>query len=998
MGAKVSRFEHFEILKDDKGELVKLGPGGMGTTYRAYDLHLRKLVALKIINDRTLPDPSARRRFFNEARAAASIDHPNVARVIYLCPEDAAECSFAMELVEGETLARRITDHGPLAPGEALVLLRPIADALIALGARALVHRDIKPENIMSTKSAEGQGELKLIDFGLAKTVAENSSIFESVHTGERFVGSVYFASPEQIRPKEGIDCRSDFYSLGATLWYVVTGAPPFTGTAFEVQEAHIYKEPPWEKIADFPEPIIDILRTLLAKEAADRPATATALVAQWDGAIAGIESFPTRIEPSRKATSPPAPVPASPTILSSALLPDEAALPPHSGSLSRDPTTGAMQFVRPIPSGIGAELLSTLTRAAQTAQSSPHPGLLSIRSVSDTCIVSDWPAAVTAAQIAKWHRGAPFSKLVFRWLPAIAAAIDFGRARGLAHLGLQPERILVGIDFSAGGSLQAIDLAAWENARVWLDPLAGFDVGLVAAAKGTEAGGIGRRVPACTTVREYIAALARCIRDFAGGGTEGRPLPSNAFNETRSRMLSEAINYRSSASSVAEWAAAFASTPQPASEHPASAIVTPVIATSAAKAPPTPGTPAVPSPAPATAPTSSPAASSPRAKVARRGNRKSRKIGIALATLTVLGMLVGAVWIFVFSPDHESEEFRAVMASAETALAAGDHDRATTRANSAARINPKNKRLLALMERLKPAPPPAPTPQPIIAKTATPAPVRPATPADATLAAPFTNELGMRFVPVKITGPAAGGHPVLFSIYETRLKEFEHFAKKDAWQRQSFQISGDEPAVNLVPADAEAFCRWLNKHYPLPAKWEYRLPTDHEWSCAAGIGTDEDTEAANGTRPPAAKRFTWGATWPPDRPVGNFADQTFARTAAGREHLAGYDDGFAGTSPAGTFPPNDLGLFDLQGNAAEWCFDSTQYRLRGGSYLSATKSEIDLTSRGFGESDARKSMNGFRVVIAESNAASQRDGRSTKIQGAFPPTSAPMPPWILTR
>src|SRR3954466_8256411 len=102
------QFGHFDVLTDEFGVPIRLGHGGMGTTFRAYDRHLRRNVALKIINDRLLAETSSRRRFFNEARAAALIDHPNVARVIYLCPEDAEECFFAMELVKGESLASRI--------------------------------------------------------------------------------------------------------------------------------------------------------------------------------------------------------------------------------------------------------------------------------------------------------------------------------------------------------------------------------------------------------------------------------------------------------------------------------------------------------------------------------------------------------------------------------------------------------------------------------------------------------------------------------------------------------------------------------------------------------------------------------------------------------------------------------------------------------------------------------------------------------------------------
>jgi serine/threonine protein kinase/formylglycine-generating enzyme required for sulfatase activity len=306
-------FDHFEVLTDELGAPVRLGPGGMGTTYRAFDTRLRKQVALKLISDQLLKDPTSRLRFFNEARAAALIEHPNVARVLYLCPENAPQYFFAMELVDGESLASRVARHGPLSPSEALQLLRPVADALTALGEHHLVHRDIKPENIMIARTGSQASRVKLIDFGLAKPMAAAAEDrFVSVDTGDRFIGSVYFASPEQIRSREPLDPRSDFYSLGATLWHVLTGFPPFTGTVFEVQEAHVYREPYWEKIAEAPRPISILLRRLLAKPREARPRDAYALLAEWDEAIAGLDED--RARASRPLPSAAA-VAASPTL-----------------------------------------------------------------------------------------------------------------------------------------------------------------------------------------------------------------------------------------------------------------------------------------------------------------------------------------------------------------------------------------------------------------------------------------------------------------------------------------------------------------------------------------------------------------------------------------------------------------------------------------------------------------------------------------------------------
>ena len=255
-------------------------------------------VNLEIWYNSLLATQESKRRFLNEARAAALLDHPAIARVFHVSDETAQECFFTMELVEGESLGSRVSRYGPLPAGEALLTLRPIAEALGALAERSLVHRDLKPDNIMLVRTGGGGARVKLIDFGLAKSLDDGSAQhFQSVNTGERFIGSVYFASPEQIRPRKGtpMDARSDFYSLGATLWADLSGFPPFTGTVFEVQEGHVYNDPPWEKISPLPLPLRQLLTRLLAKAPANRPSDAAALLAEWDAAIEGLHEYPTQ-------------------------------------------------------------------------------------------------------------------------------------------------------------------------------------------------------------------------------------------------------------------------------------------------------------------------------------------------------------------------------------------------------------------------------------------------------------------------------------------------------------------------------------------------------------------------------------------------------------------------------------------------------------------------------------------------------------------------------
>jgi serine/threonine protein kinase/Flp pilus assembly protein TadD len=239
-------YQHYEILTRPDGTPWELGRGAMGVTYKARDLHLNTPVALKLINARFALRSDAQRRFLREAQAAARLRHPNVASVFHFgmssnYPElataesrasgdpDCDDCFYAMEFIEGETLAARLKRSGPLSPELALALGVQASRALSAAEHRGLIHRDLKPSNIMlASKEFEGderlnqpgQGWVRVIDFGLAKLADDGEG------SSARFIGTRAFASPEQIQSRT-VDCRSDIYSLGATLWYSLTGKAP---------------------------------------------------------------------------------------------------------------------------------------------------------------------------------------------------------------------------------------------------------------------------------------------------------------------------------------------------------------------------------------------------------------------------------------------------------------------------------------------------------------------------------------------------------------------------------------------------------------------------------------------------------------------------------------------------------------------------------------------------------------------------------------------------
>ena len=165
------RYAHFEVEVNPDGYPVILGSGAMAVTYRARDTVLNSTVALKVISRKLAEDPTARARFLREARAAAQIHHPNVARVTHYGEQD-GECFYAMELVHGETLEQRVQRDGPLPLSLALEVVEQTARGLAAGEECGVIHRDLKPSNLMIESHASDQLLVKIIDYGVAKVIA----------------------------------------------------------------------------------------------------------------------------------------------------------------------------------------------------------------------------------------------------------------------------------------------------------------------------------------------------------------------------------------------------------------------------------------------------------------------------------------------------------------------------------------------------------------------------------------------------------------------------------------------------------------------------------------------------------------------------------------------------------------------------------------------------------------------------------------------------------
>ena len=282
------RFEHYELVIGGDGRPVELGRGAMGITYKAIDVDLHCPVTLKVISERYLGDESARLRFLREARAAASVRHPNVASVFHL-GRAGENYFYAMEFLEGETLANFIKRLGRLKVNLALEIASQVAAGLAAVHKQALVHRDIKPSNIMLSLEEGGAVTAKIIDLGLAKSLNEPGAQ-TTISTPGAFAGTPGFASPEQFAGVP-VDIRSDLYSLGVMLWQMLTGQTPFGGTPAEVMYQHQHRPLPLKQLKGIPRPVVVLLEVLLEKDPAQRFQVPAELLDAMPAIVGAIES-----------------------------------------------------------------------------------------------------------------------------------------------------------------------------------------------------------------------------------------------------------------------------------------------------------------------------------------------------------------------------------------------------------------------------------------------------------------------------------------------------------------------------------------------------------------------------------------------------------------------------------------------------------------------------------------------------------------------------------
>ena len=258
--------------------LEKVGQGGMGAVFRAKQISMNRVVALKLLPRKLAQDPKFKERFFREARLSAKLNHLNIVNAIS-CGEEDGYTYLAMEFVEGQTVKKQLEKNGPFSINAGLTLLRELADALVCAESHHLIHRDIKPDNVMLDRD----GRAKLCDLGLARSTEDEDSTITI--TGQA-VGTPHYMSPEQARGRDNVDIRTDIYSLGATAYHIFSGRTLFSGpTSAVIMALHLSETaPPLNEVRpEVSEGLAAVVSKMLAKDPQERYATPAELLADLD-------------------------------------------------------------------------------------------------------------------------------------------------------------------------------------------------------------------------------------------------------------------------------------------------------------------------------------------------------------------------------------------------------------------------------------------------------------------------------------------------------------------------------------------------------------------------------------------------------------------------------------------------------------------------------------------------------------------------------------------
>jgi serine/threonine protein kinase len=291
--------------------LERVGVGGMGQVFLCEHVHLGTRVALKVLPPAKAEQPAALGRFYREARAASSIDHPNVVRT-HDIDQDGGFHFIVMDYVPGPNLLDVVKRFGPLDLGRAASYVRQVADGLDHAFRNGIIHRDVKPGNVLIDRA----GHARLLDLGLARFYRDHTDQLTMKYDDKIVLGTADYIAPEQVANSHAVDVRADVYALGSTLYFLLAGHPPFpAGTVSQKLLAHRTKEPtPIREIRpEVPEGLAAVLAKMMAKDPKARyqtPAQVSAALADFVPAVVRLpapEEMP-RLSPAAEQPAEPSP------------------------------------------------------------------------------------------------------------------------------------------------------------------------------------------------------------------------------------------------------------------------------------------------------------------------------------------------------------------------------------------------------------------------------------------------------------------------------------------------------------------------------------------------------------------------------------------------------------------------------------------------------------------------------------------------------------------
>jgi serine/threonine protein kinase/formylglycine-generating enzyme required for sulfatase activity len=919
-------FEHYQLLTNTDGSLMELGRGAMGVTYKAFDTNLHCYVALKVITANLLDSRSAADRFQREARAAAQLRHRNVASVFHL-GKHGDSYFYVMEFIDGETVLSRVKREGPLECQFGLDIAQQVACALIAADEQQLVHRDIKPSNLMLVRESDGEILAKVIDFGLVKSAVTESS--DQAFATKAFIGTPYFASPEQL-DRQAEDIRSDIYSLGVTLWYMLTGKPTFMGSMASVIAQHLEKTPAFESLAILPTQVVSVLRRMLEKDRTQRIQTAAQLRMELRRCMASLTAPPAdprlesgvheKIETIELSSARMPALPQVDSLLKGRYRLIEDVNPANPGRTFHGEDILVRMRVTVRVFVAEAVALEHIDHEASRIRGAAHPNFVQVLAVERernfSFIVLEWLEGFPLVDLLRARRALTLRETLML-LKQIAPAVDAARKANL-KLEMNLRNILVHFPESFA------EPAANVVLRCPLDEWPAFVVKMSLLAKVKEF-----EASAGSVEQQTIVSDAKPQRDVVQlgilvyellGGKRGGFTPLANVSEEGNEILRKCLTPDRSYLSAHDFCEALGTI---APAKPGSMVLN--LAQPEADRLTSERPPLAPEARGARTPAQSVAVSVPQP-------RSKSRLWILLAMASVLLLVVaGLVWYF--GPTF---------------------------------LNPTPPTLPETL---------APKPNAAVAARPPPQPGK-----------PWTNSLDMRFVPLG---------DIYFSAWQTRVRDFEAFVQATgydavggmasavsqngfklntmSWKSPGFVQTPEHPVVGVSWEDANQFCTWLTKKEraegTLAVFQSYRLPTDSEWSRAAGL--DHEQGATPENRSGKVKGvYPWGSKFPPPNNARNYAgSESRAGASSTWSVIPGFHDDFPRTAPVTAFDANAGALYWLGGNVWEWCIDKYENTmnwrtLRGASWATSRPEEL-LSSyrRGYGPL-FRSDDVGFRCVM----------------------------------